>query len=208
MAMDEWELAEEAAREEYESEIAARTLAEIKENAINYYFFYYGDFIEQRILERIDAAKRLIGGGFYGESLTSSIIAVELTIRWFLLRPLCEAAFISEELADVLLQRILPPRTSSVDRELLPKILLHWGSNVTSLRLRDGSQLWQKLTTDYIPARNQFVHRGESVGAHIATGAIAAAEQLMTESIRIVEPFKRRGPNGWAPTSCRKKLKM
>ena len=109
MGMDEWEAKEEAAREEFEREIGERTLAGIKENAINYYFFYYGDDIEHRIQSRIDAAKQLIKVQFNGESLTSAMIAVELTIRWFLLRPLCEASFMSEEVADILVQRILPP---------------------------------------------------------------------------------------------------
>ena len=206
MSMDEWEAREDAAREEYEREIGERTLAEIKENAINVYFFYHGDDIEHRIQMRIDAAKGLVKAGFNGESLTSSIIAVELTIRWFLLRPLCEAAFMSEEVADILVQRILPPRTTGADREILPKVLRHWGSDVTSLVLNDGAQLWEKLTSEYIPTRNRFVHRGEPVEEEAATGAADAAERLLAEAIRIVTPFKRRGEDGWAPEDCRLKL--
>jgi hypothetical protein len=204
--MDEWEAREEAAREEYEREVGERTLAEIKENSINAYFFYYGDDIEQRIQTRIHAAKELIRSGFFGESLTSAIIAVELTIRWFLLRPLCEAAFISEEVADILVERILPPRTTSADREILPKILEQWGSNVTSLKLRDGADLWEKLKTEYIPSRNRFVHRGEPVEEEVPFGAVDAAERLLAEAIRIVQPFKRRDKDGWAPKHCRRKL--
>lgn len=206
MSMDEWELREEAAREEYEREIGERTLAEIKENAINAYFFYYGDDIEQRIQRRINAAKKLVKNGFAGESLTSSIIAVELTIRWFLLRPLCEAAFMSEGVADILVQRILPPRVTADDRDLLPKILRHWGCEVTSLKLRQGGQLWEKLKKHYIPARNAFVHRGEPVEEIVAKGAADAAERLLGEAIRIVTPFKGRGKDGWAPEGCRRKL--
>ncbi len=206
MSMDEWEVREEAAREEFEREISERTLAEIKENAINYYFFYYGDDIEGRIQRRIDAGKELVDKGFNGESLTSSIIAVELTIRWFLLRPLCEAAFMSEEVADILVRRILPPRATAVDREILPKILRHWGSDLTSIQLSDGSQLWERLTSECIPARNRFVHRGEEVEQITATCAADAAERLFDEAIRIVTPFKGRGEDGWAPENCRRKL--
>jgi hypothetical protein len=206
MGMDEWEAREEAAREEYEREIGERTLAGIKENAINFYFFYYGDDIEHRIQSRIDSAKELMKTGFNGESLTSSVIAVELTIRWFLLRPLCEAAFMSEEVADILVQRILPPRRTGSDREILPKILEEWGSDVKSLKLSDGGELWGKLTNDYIPVRNAFVHRGEPVEDAVAAGAVDAAEQLLAEAIRIVKPFKGRGTDGWAPESCRRTL--
>lgn len=206
MAMDEWEAREEDAREEYEHEIGEQTLAQIKENAIHGYFFFYGDDIEQRIQTRIDAAKDLVKNGFAGESLTSSIIAIELTIRWFLLRPLCEAAFMSEEVADLLLQQILPAKISSFDRKLLPKMLRQWGSDVTSLKLSDGGQLWEKLTTAYIPTRNGFVHRGEPVEEEAATGAADAAERLLVEAIRIVTPYKGRGEDGWAPESCRRKI--
>jgi len=206
MAMHEWESREEAARDEYEREIGKRTLAEIRENAINAYFFYYGDNIEHRIQRRIDAAKELVGIRFNGESLTSSIIAVELTIRWFLLRPLCEAAFMSEEVAGILVQRILPSRTTGADREILPKILREWGSDLRSLKMSDGNELWEKLTTEYITARNRFVHRGEPVEEGIAAGAADAAERLLAESIRIVTPFKARGQDGWAPQDCRRNL--
>lgn len=206
MSMDDWELREEAAREEFEREIEERTLADIKENAINYYFFYYGDDIEGRIQRRIDAGKELVGKGFNGESLTSSVVAVELTIRWFLLRPLCEAAFMSEEVADILVRRILPPRATAVDREILPKVLRHWGSDLTSILLRDGSQLWQRLTSECIPARNLFIHRGEEVEQATAECAAEVAERLLGEAIRIVTPFKGRGKDGWAPEESRRKL--
>ncbi len=206
MGMDEWEATEETAREEYEREIGQRTLAEIKENAINAYFFYYGDDIEHRIQSRIDAAKELLEVQFNGESLTDSIIAVELTVRWFLLRPICEAAFMSEEVAGILVQRILPPRATGADREILPRILREWGSDVKSLKLSDGSELWGQLTTEYIPARNAFVHRGEPVEEAVAVGAADSAERLLAEAIRIVTPFKRRGKDGWAPEHCRRKL--
>src|SRR5690349_2308718 len=199
MGMDEAEAMYEAAREKYEREVGERTLAGIKENAINFYFFYYGDDIEHRIQSRVDAAKQLVRLQFNGESLTSSMIAVELTIRWFLLRPLCEAAFMSEEVSDILVQRILPPRTTGADREILPKILREWGSDVTSLKLSDGCELWGKLTNEYIPHRNAFVHRGEPVEQASAVGAADAAERLLAEAIRIVTPFKGRGKDGWAP---------
>ncbi|HRX83853.1 MAG TPA: hypothetical protein P5572_02405 [Phycisphaerae bacterium] len=204
--MDEWELREEAAIEEYERDIRNRTLTEIKENAIHAYFFYYGDDIEARIQSRIEAATKLIEIGFNGESLTSSIIAVELTIRWFLLRPLCEAAFLSDEVADILVKRILPPRRTGADREMLPRILQEWGSDVKALRLTDGSELWEKLTNEHFPARNGFVHRGESVEVAVAVGATDAAGRLLREAIRIVSPFKRKGKDGWAPDHCRRRL--
>ena len=206
MGMDEMEAQAEAAREEYERELGEQTLAGIKENAINYYFFYYGDDIEQRIQSRIYAAKELAKTGFNGESLTNSIIAIELTIRWFLLRPLCEAAFMSEEVADILVQRLLPKRRTGADREILPKILDEWGSDLNSLRLTDGGELWEKLTTEYFPARNAFIHRGEPVERAAAVGAADAAERLLAEAIRIVTPFTGRGENGWAPEDCRRKL--
>ncbi|QDU38217.1 hypothetical protein Mal4_25420 [Maioricimonas rarisocia] len=206
MGMDEWEAQHEAAREEYEREVEQRTLSEIKENAINYYFFYYGDDIQDRIRKRIDAAKELATSGFYGESLTSSMIAVELTIRWFLLRPLCEASFMSEDVADILVRQILPSRSGGADRDLLPKMLKEWGTDITSLELSDGSELWESVTKQFIVSRNRFIHRGETVERETAEGAVDAAERLLTEAIRIVTLFARRGEDGWAPTKCRRTI--
>ena len=93
-----------------------------------------------------------------------------------------------------------------MDREILPRILEEWGSDVTSLKLGDGGELWKKLTNEYIPSRNAFVHRGEPVEGVIAMGAADAAERLLGGAIRIVKPFKRRGTDGWAPDKHRRKL--
>ena len=193
----------EAAHEAYEEEVVERGLEAIKENAIHAYFSYFGDALEARIQSRIAAAERLVQHHFFGESLVDSLTAIELTIRHFLLRPLTEAAFLSEEWADILAERTLSRRTAD-DRELLPKVLRQWDFDITQLRLSDGSQLWETLQTDLIRKRNAFVHQGSSVDRGAAERALDAARQLLQTAIGIVSKYKIRGKDGWAPESCRR----
>jgi hypothetical protein len=207
MGVDEFEAMYDAAREAYELEVTNRSLAEIKENAIREYFYLFGDDIESRIRCRIKAAKALATTEFSGESLVSSITAVEITIRWFLLRPLCEASFISESLADIFVDELFPRRrAASGDRNLFPKILREWGSGVDVLKLSNGDDLWDKVTNEFIRDRNDFVHRGKFVSAAVAIGAADAAEQLLAEAIRVVQPFTKCSKDGWAPKDRRQSL--
>ncbi len=206
MSWSEAEAQAEAAREEYRREIEEETLASIKENAINYYFFYYGDDIERRVQSRIDAANRLLTSRFFGESLTNSVIAIELTVRWFLLRPLCEASFMSEEVADILVDKILPRRTSGADRQILPSILREWGCDLDKLQLKDGSGLWVKFTNECVPARNAFIHQGAEVDPSVAKIAAESAESLVHKAIEIVSQFKARNENGWGSPGLRRTI--
>jgi hypothetical protein len=206
MSWSEVEAQAEAAREAYRREVEEETLASIRKNSINCYFFYYGDDIEARIQRRIDAANQLLASRYYGESLTNSVIAIELTIRWFLLRPLCEASFMSEEVADILVNKILPSRTSGADRQILPNILREWGCDLDKLRLKDGTGLWDKFVHKCVPARNAFIHQGANVERLVAEIAADSAESLLGKAIEIVSQFKTRGKDGWGSPDSRRTL--
>jgi hypothetical protein len=51
-----------------------------------------------------------------------AVTCIEITIRYLLVRPLIQAAFLSEDWADLLTQRIMASRTAD-DRKLIQEIL-------------------------------------------------------------------------------------
>lgn len=92
------------------------------------YLGKYGESIEQRVQSCRDEATNLMNLGFCGPSLAASVTGIEIAIRFFLFRPIVQGAFLSEEWADTLADRIVRRRTAD-DREMLPNILRHWGWN-------------------------------------------------------------------------------
>lgn len=198
MGMSDEEAAWEQAREEFEKEVGERVLGELQENALNYYFHMYGGDIHQRISCRIQASRTLVKHKLYGESLTCSVTAAELTIRWVLLRPLSQAVFLSDDVADVLMDRILPPRNSSTDRDILPDVLSHWGMDVKALSTSDGKNLWTQLTKEFIPLRNDVIHKGHEVSLDVARRASHLCEELYKAAGEFIAPIAGLGKKGMA----------
>lgn len=105
-------------RDDYEPETVSRDLA-------RYHLATVGDAIEARVKRCLAEALRLHDQGFYGSSVVASATAIELTIRFLLLRPLVSGAFLSDEWESIIAERIGEGRTEE-DRRLLPRVLLQW----------------------------------------------------------------------------------
>jgi len=110
-----------------------------KEAAFNF-LAHNGDAIEARVRQCLADANALRDIGFAAASLVSAVVGIEVTIRFFLLQPLLQGAFLSREWAALLTQRIIRPR-SAEDRDLLPAILRNWGVDITRFTLPSGEQL-------------------------------------------------------------------
>lgn len=124
---------EEAAYEE----IVRESLRNIPIEAAKTYLGKFGDAIDARVTACLAQAEELLAAHFPSVSLTLSLTAVEIMIRFLLLRPLMQGAFLSEEWAEVLLRRIGTGRTAE-DRELLPAVLGNWDIDIDQFRTTAG----------------------------------------------------------------------
>lgn len=167
-----YDFEEEIARDEYIQE----TLKGISEDGVRGYLGVYGDAVEERIHSSLIQAEQLKGSGWCDSAVTMAVTAIELTIRFLLVRPLIQAAFLSEDWADLLTQRIASGRTID-DRKLLPEILRFHDLDIKQITLDDGRELWQAIL-DIYKVRDKVVHAGEPSTIAHAEIAIACATKL------------------------------
>ena len=181
---DQMRYQEEEAMEQF----IAEQLRQIAESPVIRHLARFGDAIEERVQRCRLEASDLATAGFYGAALVRSAGAIEISIRFFLARPLVQGAFLSDEWAALLSNKMLNGRTAE-DRDLLPAILRNWGLNITSVTLADGSQMWERVLSRVWPRRNDYVHAGATVGE---PDARLAAECLDVMLAQVVDPIALR----------------
>jgi hypothetical protein len=175
---------EEAAKEAFIDD----TLRGISEDGVRSYLGQYGDAVDERVLNCIRQAKELQDTGFFQPAVVSATTAIELIVRFLLIHPLIQAAFLSEEWAYLLTQRIASGRTAE-DRKLLPKILEHHRIDITAVLLENGDELWETVVSKVYPKRNRIVHAAEPSNPEEAQLAIECATRLRSD---IVLPIAER----------------
>jgi hypothetical protein len=195
-------------REYYEEELAQaefiqETLKNISEDGVRNYLGTYGDAVDARIEHCMKEARMLLTGGFFQSSVVSAVTAIELTIRFLLLRPLMQAAFLSEEWASLLTQRIASGRGSG-DREILPQILNFHDIDLNEIKLPNGKTLWPTITDVVYSTRNKIVHRAEPVSQDDAILAIQCADVLRSE---VVMPYAKKLGFTLETTNCWQRTK-
>jgi hypothetical protein len=174
----------ETAMEEFLNE----ELRRIAEEPVFYYLASYGDAIEARVRRCLDQARNLIEAGFFGAALVRAAAGIEITIRFFLARPLVQGAFLSDDWSQLISQKILNSRTAE-DRELLPAILRNWKVDITAVKLPDGSQVWEQIVGNIRRRRNEYVHKADDTSRDEAILAIDCLEALLSQ---IVDPLARK----------------
>lgn len=184
---------DEEDRYRYEQEAAMEAFLEeelrrIAEEPVFGYLAVHGDAIEGRVKRCLAEAEALTRGGYHGAALTRAASGIEVTIRFFLARPLVQGAFLSEGWAEVLSQKVLSGRTAE-DRELLPAILRNWTIDITKVILADGSQAWEQIVRRVWPRRNDYVHKADEVSAQDAVLSIECLTILLS---RVVDPLATR----------------
>ena len=152
----------EAAAERYYAARQAELeeqLRRIGEAPVFAYLAVHGDAIEARVKRCLAEAQDLMRDGYHGAALTRAVSGIEVTIRFFLVRPLAQGAFLSEEWAALLLRKVLGGRTAD-DRKLLPAILRRWEIEITQVTLPDGSPAWPRIKgkEQVWDRRNDYVH--------------------------------------------------
>lgn len=180
--MDDYDgyYAEEAAMEEF----LENSINEIAKDNVRWYLGTYGDAVEERVRQCVKEAKKLFKLNFWGPSLTLSVTAIEILIRYMVLRPLVQGAFLSEEWAEILTKRIATGR-SAEDRKLLPVILRQWEIDITIIKTKSNNPLWETIQT-LIKTRNDFVHSGEAIQEHEACKGLEAVDSLFKDIIAII----------------------
>lgn len=192
MSVDPFELA----REEAELAMFEEGLLGRQSEQIAGFLGTYGDAVQERIDECLSDAKVHISQTQNKAALISCVTVVELIIRHFILLPIVQGAFLSEDWADILVDRILR-RNSSGDRDLLPEVLKRWAIDLQSINLSDGRGLWKTFTSEVVPKRNRVVHNGEPASAVDSDTAISCAMTFLDE---VVSPLSDKFGFSWSVT--------
>lgn len=178
----------EAAMEEFLDD----QLRRIEEERVFHYLATYGDAIEVRVRRCLDQAKALIDSGYAGAGLVRATTGIEVTIRFFLARPLVQGAFLSDDWAKLISQKILNGRTSE-DRKLLPAILRNWNVDITSITLPDGSKMWEHIVSENKKGiwqrRNDYVHKADDIIRDEAVIAVNCLDVLLS---KVVDPLAQK----------------
>jgi hypothetical protein len=151
-------------------ELIAQTLKDISEEGIRKYLGTYGDAVESRINDVFWQATYASQQGYPRFAVVGAVTAIELIVRYMLVRPLLQGAFLSDNWAQLLTQRITAGKTVQ-ERDILPSMLEVYDIKLKDIELSDGSKLWKTITEKIIRKRNSIVHDGES--AMPAEGKIA-----------------------------------
>jgi hypothetical protein len=155
MSIPTWE---EAA----ESEFWEKLPYDWHEQAVRDYLGSNGDAIDGRVHKLIGLAEKLYKDEHHASSVVSSVIALELMIQYFCVRPIVEGAILSALVSAEVSKRIIASR-SSEQRKMLSAVLRPWGINLPELLLPDTRPLWASIENIVIKKRDGFVHRGDEV---------------------------------------------
>jgi hypothetical protein len=178
--------ADEARIQAHYDELDRRFHQEVKNQAneaVKSYLGRNGDAVDQRVIASIAEAKALLEHKHFGPALCAAAIAVELMIRYMLIRPLLQGAFLSDEWADILTDRIVTDKAGR-DSHLVPIVLRQWGLDVTSVRSRTSKvPVWQWIMMHLIKGRNNYLHWYNPVAGNTAVIGIECAEAFRYEIV-------------------------
>ncbi len=146
--------------QEQEAELFEQLPKEWHEEAVKSYLGVYGDAIDQRIGELLDQGEYLLKSGHVGPSVSIAVIALEVMIHYFCVRPLVEGAFLSDLWAQTLSQFMLKKRPGE-QRKLLVEILKLWKIDLENVKLANDKPLWKTVEFEILPSRNAFAHEGQ-----------------------------------------------
>ena len=179
-------------------DVTARMVAKGKSdearNRVRQYLSMNGAAVWARV-ERALADANSTREVYPAASIVAAITAAELTIRFFLLRPMVAGLVFNTKLSMRLVREGYSARTDR-DRALLPDACRAWGLDLDSLMLPNGEHLWDSLRL-LIEVRNRYVHRAEPVLAEQAAGAFDCAHGLIAQ---MVQPLASSLGLEWPPT--------
>ncbi|MGE6497102.1 hypothetical protein ACQKFX_21325 [Cupriavidus metallidurans] len=161
-------------------DIADQVMKDRSIDGSRYYLGTFGDAVEERINLTLCQSRELLNHGFPSAALVLASTAIELLIRFMLVRPLVQGAFLSDEWADLLANRIGAGRTDE-DRKILPLLLKQWDLDINGVLLPGNKRLWDAITKIVLPKRHKIVHTGATASAEEAALALACVDALIAE---------------------------
>jgi len=178
------DLAREAqeSQEEYEANLVEDALRQISKDGARAYLSRYGDAVDARVTACLAEAEQLTATHHPGSALALVATALEIMIRFLLLRPLVQGAFLSDRWAGILATRIATGRTAE-DRELLPAILRQWGLDVTKIKSPGGIHVWPLIVGQLWSIRDGFVHRFDPVSPDLAVQTVECARAFRDQVV-------------------------
>jgi hypothetical protein len=155
MSLPTWE---EAAEDEFWEKVPQ----DLHEGAVTAYLGSRGDAIDARTMKLTLLAETLFRNGHHGPSIVASVVALEVMIQYFCVRPIVEGAILSDLVGLEVSKRIVGSRTSD-QRQMLSAVLKPWGIELAMLLLPNHQPLWDQIQTVVVKKRDGFVHRGDDV---------------------------------------------
>ncbi len=165
-----------------EEEFIEESLKGISHENAKMYLGTYGDAVDIRVQGCLKEAEELLALGYGGPALSSAATAIELMVRYLLLRPLIQGAFLSDEWAALLVRRVVSGRSSD-DRHILPAVLRQWGIDISTFRTDSGVAVWECFLNQLWPARNMFIHRADYPGREVAATAVECAQHFRKDIV-------------------------
>jgi hypothetical protein len=180
---------EKHCEEKYEEELKELGIKEKSEENIKSYYFTYGESAQRRINSCLKIADGLHNSGFYGSAVALFSTSAEIIIRYLVLRPLIQGAILSDEWAEILIDRITNGR-SVEDRCLLPSVLKKFDIDITKIKLSNGYDFWKNFKIVITEKRNRFVHMGEELNKADSEIASELSERLISDVVYpIIEKY-------------------
>lgn len=184
-------------------EFVEASLKDRSEEAVQVYLGRFGDAIDERIMSILQTSEELLEKGFIEQALIASCTSIEIMIRFMVVRPLVQGAFLSEEWSEILTDRIGSGRADA-DRKLFPRLLQKWGIDINDFKFMNNELLWNYIHKEMIPKRNQVVHAGITIAKDQAEKAVSAAKLFRNTVIKAIEKrfgFTLETTGCWCRTS-------
>lgn len=163
-------------------ELVAGAIDERRKERVASYLGNYGDAAQKRIDRLLKTADELRDRGAFGASVVSSVTAMELILRHYLVRPMLKGELGFNFLADVLVDEILKNRRPAGDRDMLPLLVQNWRLGFERQRVsdaKDSPELWKTFKDTVVPLRNLIVHQGAEATSDEAALAVAIPRRFL-----------------------------
>lgn len=169
-----------------EYDFVEASLKDRSEEAVQVYLGRFGDAIDERVMSILKTSEELLESGFIEQALTASCTSIEIMIRFMVVRPLVQGAFLSEEWSEILTDRIGSGRADA-DRKLFPRLLQEWGIDINDFQINNNELLWDYIHKEMIPTRNKVVHAGMTITEDQSEKAVSAAKVFRNTVIKAIE---------------------
>lgn len=163
--LDEWAyddaMASEYVQQQME-DMKAEAIDEFQKERLQEYYLYNKN-LTQMVDNHLNKAKKLIDARFSDAGFVFSSTAIEIILKNMFLKPILHGSFMSQYVADLVVEEILHTRYSSI-RKILFYVLKHSaGFNFeTYKRPRIKIKLWNEIVNIRLQ-RNKIIHIGNSV---------------------------------------------